>query len=489
MPTFGERLQRLVDDVLERIAAADAESAFALGTWLATLLWKNHGPVYRLDQLEIALLSKVPEPPSEQPPDPAAPGIEVHLATDVYRSGGHSPLMANLIRHADRPVQVVLSRMVDIQTAAQVLGVAPECLHSSAQAGGAIDRVHDLTRHMLKGARVVASLHPNDLIGAVALRMAKRMRPELRIGFVNHADHVFSVGVGAADTVLEISSYGWGLRGPRGSESTSSFMGIPIPARQQAVRTPPPDGQPMFLSGGAAYKFRPLPGLSLPPVLSALLVQHPDARLTVLGPKARDWWWWPLRALHRRRVDIRSALPKESYQKLLNSCTVYIDSHPILGGTALPEALMAGCEVAGIKGVAWGYSVADELLSSTADDFLASCDALIRRDPSVLAQQAETREKCRRMHDPAAVRARMDAALSGERVQPPGMSGLESALASRTRPLEAMWERRGRLLHPGKRECPLTRADQRWLAGRHAAHFGLTSWSSLKLLAYAWTRS
>lgn len=488
MPTFSARLQHLVDDVLARLGTMqNIQSAFALAEWLATVLWKNHSRIYRLDELETTLLGKIP-PPSLLPSDLGQdPGQETHLATEVYRSGGHSPLMAHLIRHADRPTKVLLTRMQDLDTAATVLGISVDQVHCVGHEADAVAKVHALVRRLIRSNRVIVSIHPNDVLAAVALRMAKQLRSNLQIGFVNHADHVYSAGIGAADKVFEISAYGWGLRQARRTEAQSSFMGIPIQPRAPNHLGAPDRGAPSFLSGGSPYKFRPLPGMSLPPVLSKLLTEHPSATLTVLGPKGRDWWWWALRARRGRRVRVQQAIPKERYQQLLNTCTVYIDSHPILGGTALPEALMSGCHVAGIRGVAWGYSLADELLSPGPDSFLATCAKLVRQDAETLACQQGVRSSCKKLHDPVAVRSRLSAALSGQLVPPPFDAA--HIAADHARPLESHWEQNAHLLHPGKNECPLASKDKQWLARRHLRHFGPFSWSTLKLLFYAFVRA
>jgi hypothetical protein len=488
MRTFSARLQHLVDDVLARLGTMPSiHSAFALAEWLATLLWKNHSGIYRLDELETTLLAEIPRP--SLPPSDLGQDLdqETHLATEVYRSGGHSPLMAHLIRHADRPTKVLLTRMQDLDTAATVLGVSVDQIHCVGHETAPVAKVHALVRLLIRSNRVIVSIHPNDVLAAVALRMAKQLRSDLQIGFVNHADHVYSAGIGAADKVFEISAYGWGLRQARQTEAQSSFMGIPIQPRASNHREALHRGAPAFLSGGSPYKFRPLPGMSLPPVLSRLLAEHPSATLTVLGPKGRDWWWWSLRARHGRRVRVQQATPKERYQQLLSTCTVYIDSHPILGGTALPEALMSGCHVAGIRGVAWGYSLADELLSPDPDAFLAACAELVQQDAEALTRQQEIRSKCKELHDPAAVRSRLNAALSGQRVPLPFDE--PHVTTDHVRLLESHWERNARLLHPGKNECLLAHKDKQWLARRHLRHFGPFSWSTLKLLFYAFVRA
>lgn len=485
---LNARVHSLVDDILNRLRAEDdIASAFDLAHWAATMLWKNHSSIYRLDALETILLDKLPPPPQAYQAEVKTPKLEIHLATEVYRSGGHTPLMAHLIEQTDRPVEVLLTRMTDVDLAAQVLAVPADRVHSAGHHAHPVARVHALTQGLLKGDRVIASLHPNDVLGAVALRMAKAMRPDLSIGFMNHADHIFSAGIGACDHVFEISSYGWGLRDARGTTETSSFVGIPIRPRVAIQVTPTKaDESPTLLTGGSPYKFRPLPGLSLPPVLAELMKRHASARLTVLGPRSRDWWWWPLRASFGRRVEVRQALPKEHYQQLLGSCTIYIDSHPIPGGTALPEALMAGRNVAGIRGVVWGYSCADELLDTSPTDFLASCTLLLERDCQALARQQDMRERTIDWHAPDLVRRRLDAAWSGSRNTPSMDRGRPQPTE---RPLERLWVHAGKLTHPGKKECPLHRADKRWLAKRHLTHFGWLSWSTLKLLLYAYGRS
>lgn len=485
---LNARLQGLVDDVLDRLRAEqDIASAFDLATWMATVLWKNHSHIYRLDALETILLEKLPPLPEPSLATAEATGPEIHLATQVYRSGGHTPLMAHLIEQADVPAGVLLTRMTDVELAAQALGVPIERVRSAGSHPHPLARVHGLARELLKSSRVIASIHPNDVLGAVALRMAKGMRPDLPIGFMNHADHVFSAGIGVCDHVFEISAYGWALREARGTTAQSSFVGIPIrPRTADLTITIASDEPPIFLTGGSPYKFRPLPGLSLPPVLAELMKRHPIARLTVLGPTSRDWWWWPLRVTFGRRVEVRQAIPKERYQQLLNDCSVYIDSHPIPGGTALPEALMAGRHIAGIRGVVWGYSCADELLDSTPDGFLASCARLLAGDRLALAQQQDTRIRCAQWHAPDQVRRRLDSSWSGLRNAPP-MPGLPAAPPER--PLERLWLRAGKLAHPGKKECPLSPTHKRWLARRHLSHFGWRSWSTAKLLFYAHVRS
>ncbi len=312
---------------------------------------------------------------------------------------------------------------------------------------------------MLRYRCLVLHLHPYDVLGAVAVRLVKRFRPDLQVCLVNHADHVFSVGIGVADRVIEISAYGWSLRHKRGTVDKSSFIGLPIPSPiQQRPDAELPSGGQYTLTGGAANKFKPVGGMSLSFALGQRLAK-------AIGPCGGDWWW-PLR-----------------HRQYLMGCTLYVDSYPWLGGTAFLEALMSGCRVAGLDGVAWGYSLADVMRSDDVASFVRDALALVNGEPSALARLAAVRESCIRYHDPAQVRARMDQALDhGTCVEPPEGGWVRSGVET----IESAWRRRGRsVLHPRSRSR-LVRRDVRRLAREHIAVFGPMSWASVKLAYYGY---
>jgi len=157
---------------------------------------------------------------------------------------------------------------------------------------------------------------------------------------------------------------------------------------------------------------------------------------------------------------------------MLNCCSVYINSFPLGGGTAFPEALMSGCSVAGLRGVGWGYSYADQLLSADTDAFLQDCLELSSGDLAALQRQQDVRQRCVDYHQPAAVRARLDSSLSEKRLLGPP----EDQLRDLPKPiLETMWQA------AGSSQTPLTLrvsfADRKWLASQHRKVFGLSSGS------------
>gem|GEM_PF-1172369 len=472
-PSFSARFLDFVHTTLAYLSTKqEINEAFALGEWLATYLWENISGIYRLDELEEILAAKLDGDFNRWTPTTAPGSGELHVATELYRSGGHTPIAANLIESAPAASDVLLTRMTNVEMAAEVLGVPQDRIHTVGDIRDAILRVKSMVDIMVQYDRVILHVHPDDVTCAVAVRFAKRFRPAIQVGFINHADHAFSAGIGIADRVFEISTYGWGLRQARRTETTSSFIGLPIKKPVQQDHAPPIATSVTFMTGAPAFKFRPRLGMALPPVLGRLLDEQPRSRLIVVGPKATDWWWLQVRVTHFRRVRFSRVVPKVKYRSILDRCTVYINSYPIGGGTAFPEALMSGCSVAGLQGVGMGYSYADPLLSADTDTFLQDCLKLSSGNQEALQRQQDIRQRCVDYHHPATVRARLDSSLSEKRLLGPP----EDQLRDLPQPiLEAMWQ----AAESSQTPLPLrlSFSDRKWLARQHRKIFGLSSGS------------
>ena len=475
----------LIDQVLKRLnQATEANSALALSQWLATFLWKNNTGVYRLDDIETALLRHCPTFETVAS-GASASDAELHVATEVYPFGGHTSLMRQLILTGPENACALLTGMNDRAVAASRLGLAAHRIIMLEPSTDPWQRIAQLAQAMSGHEQVILHIHPNDLLSALAVRLLKQHTPNTRVSLVNHADHAFSVGVGAVDRILEISRYGWSLRADRGSKSRSTFIGIPIAQPESIANSDGPSDEIKLLSGGSAYKYKPVPGMSLPATFGKLLRQHPNFRVTVIGPSKRDWWWWPLRLSQGARFNLTQLMPKDAYMALLRSCTIYVDSHPLLGGTAFPEALMRGCRVAGIRGLAWGYSPADELCSDSEATFMRQCAALAKGEPKALQHQQEVRARCVADHAPTGVRERLSHAMVSDELLPPPNSTIPEPSAEG---LEREWHRKGQVLLPSRKECPLTRDDRLWLTHQFAHRAGgLRSRSTWTLLRLALT--
>jgi len=396
-----------VAELEQRILASDdTDFALMLGQWLARFLTANFCAVYQLKDIEEHLARRIGD-------------IEVllsgeiedcvHVASEVYAYGGHSRLMRNLLSASEKAARcVVLTRPADPVGAAGILDVQTENI-GICRAPSESSRVVELVAMLLKYRTIVLHIHPDDVIAAVAVALVKRLQPGRLVCFINHSDHTFSAAIGHADFVFEVSGYGWSLRAARGTVHSSTYLGIPLRAQEKASDMPV-SGR--ILTGGSAYKYRPSGSRSLPGLLMSLLDRNSAVHVVAIGPKASDAWWWRLKSRFPSKFKRYARIPHQDYVRQLSDCSVYVDSYPVTGGTGFTEALIAGADVAGIRGGPNGYGVADALRSSNAAGFVDDVERLLRRDPAALAAQAKVRARARELHAIEAVHARFTAAIA-----------------------------------------------------------------------------
>lgn len=476
--TLRERARKYAELLLKDIAAEpDLPTAIVAGEWLAHYLSSNLCGIYRLDALEEDIVGRLQDiTPVHSQATSLRP--ELHVASQLYPHGGHSQLLKTLVGHASSAPDILLTRDGEQGEAARILDIDARRIFQ-AQGAQVLDRILDMASTMAAYERIVLHIHPEDLPCALALRLARKANPGLRVGLFNHADHSFSVAIGAADVVFEISTYGWSLREARGTVNASTFVGIPIAARGH--RQPPPDTQEVYaLSAGAAYKYKPTSEPRLPDLLGELLDKTRDLGLKLIGPSPEDAWWQPLRKTHGDRLTILAHLPRAEYMAQLTGCSLYIDSHPLTGGTAFPEALLSGLNVVGLKGGTWGFSYADLLRASDRDSFLLNCREILERQPDILAHQETIRQQCLAFHAPSAVLLRMNAALANpDALQSPPQAMLALGLP----PLmgETNWEKAGRSVYLLPTRYQSSFSIHQTIAMRHFQAFGLTDRASWRL--------
>jgi hypothetical protein len=306
----------------------------------------------------------------------------IHVISTSYQSGGHTRLMERLASMHDNPPDLVITYQSNV-------------LYNTKGGDSLFDSVFDVSdldvsARLIKliiifsrYKNVVLSIHPNDFIAAVAARISKKSG-KTKIYFVNHADHLFSFGRTASDCVLEVSAFGEALGQARCPGLNRSFIGIPLVANwKNIIIEPGSTNSKNIFTSGLFWKFKPKLGYSLPVILRKILKGKSNIKLDVLGVRPiRDHWWWSLKLAYPSRVRLHNLVPFAEYRDLLNSSSYVLDSFPITGGTAFPEAIINGKITIGITGPVTGYTPADALRVDEAEDIV-----------SILESDAAYREK------------------------------------------------------------------------------------------------
>lgn len=345
------------------LSATRTEAALGAGSMLGRIFWLNDVGTVEDEALESALHER--HGPSlaeaaakfridDQPLD------WLHIITEAYDSGGHTQLLEAVLS-----AQTAHRRLAVAVTTTQTPRFAKRCAEFGIPVhrlkGSLASRAARLIALGRRAQRIMLHIDPDDLGAAIAARVLRDEGHEVVL--LNHADHVFGFGHGAATIVAEVSGFGWRLTAERRVAQAQHFLGIPtmtaspqptLEAAMQAAKEGP------ILSIGSAYKYRPNGGEDFQAFLMALM-SRTDRQVDLIGPTPEDPWWKPVLARHGSRLRLLGRLSFEDTLAHLAAAACYVDSFPITGGTALTQGLMSGKTIFAPPYPAGGYSLADAL--------------------------------------------------------------------------------------------------------------------------------
>ena len=340
-----DRLVRRTESLARR--GRDEQAAVAAMT-AATFAWRNPSGVFASGPLEDVLArlgSDLPAPRGAAPTRPAGTRPRVlHVATQLYGTGGHTQMLSSwlrLDRAREHHVCVTGQEGRDVPDKISRVLAGPDALTLLDDGRPRLlDRAARLSELALDHDQVVLHVHPNDVVPAIALALPPGERPEVLL--VNHADHVFWLGVHVADRIVNLRTSGARLNVERRGipEARNALLVRPLVMRDRrlsrsAARAElglPPDAL-VVASAADTYKYGAAGGETLLDVLLPVMRAHPEARLHVAGPEP-DGDWSVLAAQGLGRAW--GLLP--DVHTLLEAADVYVDSHPFSSLTSMLEA-------------------------------------------------------------------------------------------------------------------------------------------------------
>lgn len=343
----------------------DLEYAISLAEVLAKLLWSNNVGVYSFPDIETYLRFKVIDSIGSSGCVHNKNNDILFVISEPYLAGGHTRLMERLSEMLDEEVDLLITRRSGDREKNRMSSFFSSVITipSSLSALNKIDHISDI---YAKYNKLILNIHPDDIISVLSCGLAKKKNPDLKCFFINHADHVFNVGVTVADIWFEISNFGRKIDKLRGITCPTSFLGIPLDKNtkfdSENIRYPQSKNEiKKIVSAASGAKFKPIKGVSIFPTISALLVDYPHAIIYIIGVNFyTDYWWWPVKIKNLKRLKIIKSLPYSEYLSLTKDCDLYIDSHPMPGGTAFVEQCLNGVYCTGIESPLQGYTPLEE---------------------------------------------------------------------------------------------------------------------------------
>jgi len=419
------------------------------------------------------------------------PESVLHVLTRAYVLYGHTRLCWRWIeadqgrRHSAALTQQGGHTRPDALTKA-VAATGGEVHDLGNRPSGLLERVRRLRDLAGDYDAVVLHVHPYDVVSAVAFAL----RGPTPVMFLNHAEHVFWLGVESADLFVHHRELGSDVAVRRGVERERSVV-LPIPlavtsgsgrAREQTRRElgigP---GETMLLTVASPYKYRGSGQTGFLATVVPALSHLPEVRLVAAGPSDEGAWSRARAATEGRVVPlgVRRDVPA-----LLEAADIYVDSFPLSSVTAVLEAGTAGLPLLRLAG-AEGRSPTFEPCTPTLDPHVIAApdprafrEALVSLVEDPVGRRelgARTRDALVASHvgegwlrELAGVYARAAVSThSGRAVASPGQARTLDALDLGLSDLNAGWDSHAAFLSLLPARCrllPPLAAGRMWLA-------------------------
>lgn len=414
-------LRALIAAAESRWQSGDIDEAAALASASARFAWFNHAGVFSdvaLERLLVELSRRVPDDgPSSRSTLDGRDRVVLHIATELYPTGGHTQMLSTWIsgdrasrhrvvvtRQGWQPIPDKVTVQLDDRTV---------CLDWRQR--GYLQRAAALRRHCREADIVVVHAHPDDILPVLAL--AAIDKPCI---VVNHASHVFWAGASIARTTLHLRRSAEDLAvARRGLPSGGGFVvNRPLVFPDRDVQKSDArrhfgleDDQIVIATAASASKYEPLDdGDSLIELLVGLAEAHPRLVVLAAGPALRGQW---LSAHDATDGRVRALGPLRGVGRLLAAADIYVDSFPFASITSLLEAGAHGLPLVSYRGHGPGCEVLgadppaiedDIIYPTTPDEFHQAVTDLVASADLRLALGVSIREKIAATHSSAAWR-------------------------------------------------------------------------------------
>lgn len=356
----------LLDLACRHLAGGRRDTAAAYAQAAAAHAWTNHTGLFASAELEM-LLARLGEglpPEGGRSRRSADPATVLHVATQMYPTGGHTQAIACWMdQDADRRHRICLTRQGSVPVPGKIAHrlVAPyELVRLDDLRGGLLRRAAALRE--LAGACdvVLLHLHPYDVVPTIAFSGVDGLPP---IVVVDHSDHTFWVGASVADLHVAMRESGRHLatarRGidPARSEILSRPLRLAGRTRERAeakraLGLAPDDV--VFVTAADATKYRPIESPGFLDLVVPFFADEPRAHLLAAGPSP-DGPWLEAAARTGGRVRALGRLP--DVLPLHEAADAYLDSYPFASLTSLLEAGNLGAATLSYRGHPAGCGV------------------------------------------------------------------------------------------------------------------------------------
>ncbi len=435
----------IMTDALAYQAAGQPLAAAAFAAMAAQFASHRHPGFFaspRLERLLIEIGLGLPGSSSYRRPDGAQNPMKrvLHVCSQVVQVGGHTKMLCRWLKaDAGRKHSVVLT---------QQRGPVPQTvIQSIHEAGGELTRLNQrpgtlLTwasrlREIAQGFDVVILHIGNQDVVPVLAFADPRLRPP--VAFLNHSDHMFWIGAGVSDIVINLRDAASDISLHRRGVPVERNLLVPTlvdatirrQSRAQAKASLGFDESDiLILSAARAVKYRTLGGKTFAGVHVPLLRMHTNAKLLVLGAGHPQDWKPAIAETNGRIVPLAETPDPRPY---FEAADIYVDSYPFVSSTSMMEAAgyglplvtrFEGPDEARITAINHPGIVGPAIHAANEGEYVRAVSKLITDEQHRASAGELAKAEVARLHEPAGWLASLNAALAVAR-DLPALEGLD----------------------------------------------------------------
>jgi len=316
----------------------------------------------------------------------------LHVMTDALPIGGHTPLANQWIQNSNKGETHSLALL-------NQRNPIPSWLKQSIkEANGEIYNIEDKSNPLSKAlklreiassyAYIIMHVQMNDIVPCLAFSTEAFSRP---IIFVNHADHIFWLGLSYIDMLANLTEAGNDFTLFKRGEVEQQVLPIPVsfdkdstPSKKQILaQLNVPPHKKLILSMASAYKYKLFETYPLIDILLALSKKNPHFLFLIIGAnKDSEQAWQNAYLTSNGKINAIGIKQPEEVSLYKGIADLYIDSFPINSYTSFLEFAGAGVPSLSLK---TEFNMLDILkekpnICATSNELLQKAEEVLNQD-------------------------------------------------------------------------------------------------------------
>lgn len=275
----------------------------------------------------------------------------LHVASEVYDTGGHSREIINWIENTKEHYNnlLVLTRAFNIGP--YILASLKRRKINTVFINNGKNDIFDVASKLKNISRdwpdyIILHTHPDDVVPLLAYSSFEG--PPILL--FNHADHVFWLGSEISDAILNIRKEGLDLSNERRNTSSNFLLPLPLESKESIDHRNKDKAfmknKKIILTMASDYKYTPLENYSFSNFFKKFLEKRKDVGLIAIGTYKNG----NLSSLYNRFPDrVILVPPTPNIQEFLSVADLYIDSFPMSSLTSYLDVGMKGIPIVGLK--------------------------------------------------------------------------------------------------------------------------------------------